>query len=50
MTAAEDVPQDEDSPLTRWQQLQRGHERQRDGLACLKAGIGTGPGVLDPLE
>jgi hypothetical protein len=47
---AKDVPQDEDSPLTWWQQLQGGHERQRDGLACRKAGIGTRLGVLDPFE
>ena len=47
---AEDVPQDQDSSLTWWQQLEGGHERQRDGLACLDAGIGAGCGVLDPLQ
>ena len=32
---AEDVPQHQHRPLPRWQQLQRGDERQRDRLARL---------------
>jgi hypothetical protein len=47
---AEDVPQDEDSPLTRWQQLEGRHEREGDGLACFNTSIGTGAGVCDSLE
>ena len=47
---AEDVPQDQDGPLTWREQLEGSHERQGDGLACLDTGIGTGCSVLDPLE
>ena len=47
---AEHVAQDQDGPLTRRQQLQGSHERQRDGLARLDAGTGTRRGVRDPLE
>ena len=38
---AEDVAQDEHGELARRQQLQRGHERQRDRLGLLVAGLGA---------
>jgi len=36
---SQDVAQDEDGDLARWQQLQGGHEGQRDGFGLLVAGL-----------
>jgi hypothetical protein len=41
----EDVVQDQVDALSGWQQLQRRDEDERDGLACLVAGFGTGGAV-----
>ena len=46
----EDVAQDEDGALAGRQELQRGDERQRDGLAGLVPGLGAGRAVGEPLE
>src|SRR5215831_3035817 len=46
----EDVAQDEHGALAGRQQLQGGHEGQRDGLGGLVAGLGAGRGVGQPLQ
>jgi hypothetical protein len=38
---SDDVAQDEDGELTRWEDLKGGHEGQRDGFGLLVAGLRT---------
>src|SRR5881394_3840410 len=47
---SKDVAQDEDGHLARRQQLQGGHERQRDGFGLLVAGLRPGRHVDGTLE